>query len=143
MRLPVMLGIFTLFAAACRSLAPSSATPPRASLHVWERSPVGWHYESHLTLQPTDQGYRWRFTCSPRLVFRNDCPCRDAAGVWPDTTAQRWIHHWKTLSDTFPLWSEAIPMTRIVIVEGSRRWVIRRPGNLLLPLLHAICPPSP
>lgn len=120
----------------CRAGMPPQL---KGSLNVLERSPVGVHYEALLDLIPDQEGYRWRFSCRPRLVFRNDCPCLEAAGTWPDSFAYRWLIRWRTLSDSFSVWADQVPLSRLILVQGNRRWMIRRPENLLLPLFPYIC----
>ena len=130
--------VFCAFALvlACRSTPPASPKPS-LTVRVLERTLVGLHYEALLRLKPLQGGYAYTFTCTPRLVYRNDCPCPEARGVLPDSVVLPWIQRVIHLPDTLTPWVDA-SLSRVVI-HGQPSRVIRYPDNLLRDLFPRIC----
>ena len=122
-------------ALACRSAPPA----PKLSLtvRVLERTLIGLHYEALLRLRALKGGYAFTFTCTPRLVYRNDCPCPEARGVLPDSVILPWVDRVIHLPDTLTPWVD-VSFSRVV-VHGQPSRVIRYPDNLLRNLLPRIC----
>lgn len=134
------IGWFMVAALGTCRTAPPSSHPVGLSLRVWERTIVGTHYEAFLSLKPQENGYVFRFVCTPRLVYRNDCPCDHSEGWIPDSALASWMDRVIHLPDTLEPWVDA-SLTRVVI-HGDRTRVIRYPANLLKDLFPLLCTPT-
>ncbi len=124
------------FVLACRS-APLASPKPSLTVRVRERTLIGLHYEAFLRLRALKGGYAFTFTCTSRLVYRNDCPCPEARGVLPDSVILPWVDRVTRLPDTLAPWVDA-SLSRVVI-HGQPSRVIRYPDNLLQDLFPRIC----
>ncbi len=122
---------------ACRSVPPAQRKPS-LTVRVLERTIIGLHYEALLRLRALPRNYAYTFTCTPHLVYRNDCPCPESRGVLPDSVILPWMERVLHLPDTLEPWVDA-SLSRVVIQAHPPR-VIRYPTNLLRELFPVLCP---